>query len=224
MKIVWIGQAGLLIEAGGKTIIIDPYLSDHCGELNPKSHRRMPVDESLFDCKVDVLICTHDHLDHLDEQTLKHFLREDTDLLTLSSAQCWNKLRTYPGNHRHVMFAPDTVWTEDDVRFISVKAVHSEPTAIGVIIEAEGKRLYVTGDTLYSKAIVEQIPYGVDAVFLPINGVGNNMNAKDAADFARDIGAKAAVPLHWGLFDELDPNIFEFENKVIPEIYHEIKL
>ncbi len=224
MKITWIGQAGFLVKACGKTILVDPYLSNSCGEVNPKSQRRMPVDESLFDCNPDILVCTHDHLDHLDSQTLVHFLNEDTSLLTLSSAQSWNKLRGFAGSHRHVIFTPDTVWTEGGVKLTSVKALHSEPTAIGVLIEAESKSVYITGDTLYNTGIVAQAPKGVDLVCLPINGVGNNMNATDAANFARDIGAKAAMPVHWGMFDALDPTAFEFEGSIIPEVYKEIEL
>ena len=61
-------------------------------------------------------------------------------------------------------------------------------------------------------------------MFLPINGVGNNMNADDAKLFAERINAEIAVPVHFGMFDELDPEIFKFKNSVIPEIYKEIKL
>ena len=50
------------------------------------------------------------------------------------------------------------------------------------------------------------------------------MNAHDAADFAYEIGAKAAVPLHWGLFDSLDPETFDFDDKIILEPYKETKL
>ena len=55
-----------------------------------------------------------------------------------------------------------------------------------------------------------------DAVFLPINGVGNNMNAVDSARFAVACGAKVATPLHFGLFDEPDPTSFTVSNCVIP--------
>ena len=61
-------------------------------------------------------------------------------------------------------------------------------------------------------------------IFLPVNGVGNNMNFRDAADFAARSGAKAAVPLHVGMFDELTAEDWEFENKVVPTIYKEIEL
>ena len=50
------------------------------------------------------------------------------------------------------------------------------------------------------------------------------MNAKDAADFAYEIGAKSAVPLHYGLFDSIDPSEFDFEDSVILEPYKETKL
>ena len=49
------------------------------------------------------------------------------------------------------------------------------------------------------------------------------MNMEDGKRFCEQIGAKA-IPLHCGLFDDLDMNKFGYENKVIPEFYKEIKL
>ena len=59
MKITWLGQAGLLFETGGLTIVIDPYLSNSCQRLNPDSFRRVPVDErflKLKTCRSDDLV------------------------------------------------------------------------------------------------------------------------------------------------------------------------
>ena len=50
------------------------------------------------------------------------------------------------------------------------------------------------------------------------------MNMTDAARFAHTIGAKHAVPLHWGLFDGLNGADFPFANKIVPEFFCEIKL
>ena len=50
------------------------------------------------------------------------------------------------------------------------------------------------------------------------------MNAKDAADFAYEIGAKCAVPIHYGLFDNINPEEFDFEDKMLLEPYKETKL
>ena len=64
---------------------------------------------------------------------------------------------------------------------------------------------------------------GIDAVFLPINGVGNNMNAVDAARFAKRCGAKLAIPVHWGMFDGISPESLLFEPKKIPELYTQMR-
>jgi L-ascorbate metabolism protein UlaG (beta-lactamase superfamily) len=93
-----------------------------------------------------------------------------------------------------------------------------------VLIRYNGKVYYITGDTLRSRRVTESLGCQPDVVFLPINGVGNNMNMADAAAFATEIGAKQAVPLHFGMFDDLDPEGFVFENRVIPEIWKEISL
>lgn len=45
------------------------------------------------------------------------------------------------------------------------------------------------------------------------------MNATDAAAFAAKTGAKHSVPIHFGLFDQLDPTIFKTDNAVIPTAY-----
>jgi L-ascorbate metabolism protein UlaG (beta-lactamase superfamily) len=72
--------------------------------------------------------------------------------------------------------------------------------------------------------VLELVEDGVDYCFLPINGVGNNMNAKDASDFAYEIGAHRAVPLHYGLFDDIEPTTFDFEDGLILMPYQPTKL
>lgn len=225
MKITWLGQAGLLLETGNKKIIVDPYLSNSCFKLNPASDRRMPVDEKYLKMKPDVLILTHDHLDHTDPETLEHYLCKNEGILVLASQNAWNHARGMATGHNYVMFNRYTQWTFDDVKFTAVKAEHSDNYAIGVIIEAEGKTYYITGDTLYNTEIFKDLPANIDVVFLPVNGVGNNFNMTDAARFAKEIGAKKVVPVHFGLFDSLEPGKdFACDNKVIPSIYKEIEL
>lgn len=224
MKITWLGQAGLLFEKDGFKIIVDPYLSDSCERLNPNSRRRMPIDKKFLEIKPDMIICTHNHLDHLDPDTLKSYLGEDSEVTVLCTENGFSEVRKFGGKNIYVMMRPGTEWTEGEIKFSAVSAEHSETTAIGVIIDDGDKKYYVTGDTLYNKYILDELPDDIYAVFLPINGVGNNMNMKDAARFAAEVGAEAVVPLHWGLFDGLDPNDFDCENKCIPEIYEEVKI
>ena len=225
MKITWLGQAGLLFESNEIKIIIDPYLSNSVEAIQPHFWRRMPVDENFFKITPDVIVLTHDHLDHTDPDTLKHYLGENTEVCVLASANAWNKVRKIFGGikNNYVQFNHGTEWTEKGVRFKAVYAEHSDNCAIGVVITTKEKTYYVTGDTLYNERIFDNIPNNIDYVFLPINGVGNNMNMEDAKRFCERIGA-VAVPMHCGLFDEKDMNCFEYENKIVPEFYKEIKL
>ena len=227
MKITWLGQAGLLFERDGISIMIDPYLSDSVVKVEPQNFRRVTVDERFYDITPDIMLFTHDHLDHYDPETApRFFAKTDKKMTVLCPASAWKKARTHGNGHNYVRFNRHTEWTEYGFRFKAVKAEHSDDFAIGVIIEdmVENKKYYITGDTLYNATIFADLPKDLDAVFLPINGVGNNMNADDAIRFAKATGAKKAVPLHVGMFDEKKPDIFACDNRVLPEIYKEIKL
>lgn len=224
MKITWLGQAGLLFETNGIKIMADPYLSDSVEKVNPRNFRRVPVKEELFQEDIDIIVITHNHLDHLDHETLGKFLNTDKALTVLAPYEAWQEVRKFGKNHNYVMFNRGTVWTQNGITFTAVKAEHSDLTAIGFIIDDGKEKIYVTGDTLYNKEIFADLPLDIDAVFLPINGVGNNMNITDAKRFAKETGARKAVPVHWGMFDELDPTEFDFGNAVIPTIYEEVKL
>ena len=224
MKITWLGQAGLLIESEGVQVMIDPYLSDSVAAVNSKNYRRVPVEERFLRMRPDVLICTHNHLDHTDPETLKHYLDRDGGILVLAPEAAWQEARKFGHDHNYVRFNRHTQWTYNHIRFTAVKAEHSDPQPIGVIIEAEGKVLYITGDTLYNTEIFADLPEQIDVVFLPVNGVGNNMNMVDAKRFCEMTGARRAVPMHCGLFDSIDMNEFAFEPKAVPAIYEEIVL
>ena len=225
MKITWLGQAGLLFETDTRKILVDPYLSNSMEAIQPHFWRRVPVEETFLHIIPDVIVLTHDHLDHTDPDTLCHYLGEDTAVTVLASGNAWEHVRRCFGGIRnnYVCFNRHTEWTEGDIRFEAVYAEHSDSHAIGVLIYARGKTYYVTGDTLYNQTVFLDLPEHVDYVFLPVNGVGNNMNMADAARFCQRIGA-TAIPLHCGLFDEQDLHAFAYENKIVPEFYKEIPL
>jgi L-ascorbate metabolism protein UlaG (beta-lactamase superfamily) len=224
MKITWLGQAGLLFDNGKVKIMVDPYLSNSVEKVEPLNYRRVPVKEEFLSVTPDVMIFTHDHLDHYDPETAPIFLGDGRKPMTvLCPNSVWHKARQHGKEHNYVLFDRHTEWSEKGFRFSAVKAAHSDAYAIGVIIEEleKSKVYYVTGDTLYNKEIFSELPKNIDVVFLPVNGVGNNMNAEDGERFFKNCGAKRAVPYHVGMFDELSAEIFKANEKIILEIYKE---
>lgn len=224
MKITWLGQAGLLFEDDKYKIMIDPYLSDSVEKVEPKNKRKVKVNPIFLQIQPDVLIFTHDHLDHYDPETAEHYLTRECAVTVLAPYSVWQKVRQYGGEHNYVMFNRHTIWSMGEWKFTAVKAEHSDAAAIGVILDNGKDKYYVTGDTLYNTDLFMDIPSDIKAVFLPVNGKGNNMNMQDAVRFCKAIGHPIAVPIHCGLFDEIDRNEFPYEPKVVPEFYKTVGL
>jgi hypothetical protein len=159
-------------------------------------------------------------LPYIKSETMLHFLSREGDPITvLAPENAYKKLLEFGGDHNYVLLAPHSVWSEGEVTFYSVHAEHSDRTAAGFIIDDGENTYYVSGDTLYNYDVIDDVldlvPDGVGYAFLPINGVGNNMNAQDASDFAYEINAKIGVPLHYGLFDSISPESFDFDERLI---------
>ena len=221
MKITWLGQAGLLFETRDKKILVDPYLSNSVAKIQPHNVRRVPVDERFLNIKPDIIVLTHNHADHLDKETLCHYLSEDSNVLVLASYNAWVEVRKFGGlKNNYVMFNKGTTWTAGDVTFRAVHAEHSDAYAIGVVMTAEGKQYYIMGDTLYSENVFDSLKKAdCQMCFLPVNGVGNNMNATDANRFAKRVKARYNVPIHFGMFDEIDISNVVLKNKLVLSIY-----
>ena len=112
-----------------------------------------------------------------------------------------------------------------DVTITAVPARHESgipgwevPDAIGLLIEAEGLRIYHTGDTEYDlrlRALAFDKSRPIDVMMTVINGAGGNMNAHEAALLAWHIKPKILIPMHHILWKDfsggeqatLDPNL-----------------
>lgn len=222
IRFTWLGQAGVLLDCDGVKILVDPYFTDSAAEI--ACPRKMPVDPSVWDIDPDLILITHEHIDHYDPETVSRFVNENTSRTVLSPFSVRSKLLSCKGKHNLVQVIPGVVWTEGDVVITAVSAVHSDPYAVGFIVEYDDQSVYITGDTLFCPPLLDEISVDVDYVVLPINGKGNNMNASDAAKFADYVDAKCAIPVHFGMLDDLDPSVFQWDEVIIPKIYKEIEL
>lgn len=228
MRITWLGQGGLLLEHQGRTVMIDPYLSDSVEKSNPRMKRLVPADPRLSETIVDILICTHDHLDHTDPGTLNRLLDISREVTVLASGNAWNTVRELGFmQHNVIQFDTGTEVTVQDIHFYAIRAVHSDEAAIGVWISWDDLDIYVTGDTLYHPAIFSSLPGCPDMLFVCINGYGNNMNIVDAVQFANHVGAQCTIPVHWGMFAAADADPEQFKKQMkrstwIPKIYQTV--
>ena len=211
-SVTWLGQCGFYIDTGDLRIMTDPYLSDYLQELmGPSMRRLVPADPAYLSVTPDVMILTHDHQDHMDMPTLQKILLDAPPAIILAPGNAFGQVKANCGKqHNYVLFEEGTEWTQNGVRFKAVKAIHSDRSAIGVLISTEQETIYLTGDTLYSKRIADSVDEPVDLMLAVMNGKGNNMNAVDAARLAKDIQPKAVAPIHWGMFEDFTDDPMKF--------------
>ena len=193
MLIKWLGHASFLIKTSGMKIYIDPYVGDYSE-------------------KADVVLITHGHGDHCDLEKLSMIREPETMILT--SEACSEGI---PEGNVETMSPGD----KNSLNGVTVHAVeaynykrfrspgvpyHPEGTQIGFIVEAEGKRIYHTGDSDYLPSMREL--GGITLALLPIMGRAV-MDVDEAVEAAIGIGPEMAMPMHWR---ESDP--MEFKEKV----------
>ncbi|MDA8442448.1 MAG: MBL fold metallo-hydrolase [Peptococcaceae bacterium] len=204
IETTWLGQGGYIFTLGDKKIAIDPHLSDSLANKN-NWDRLAPIALKPKELKVDLIICTHDHMDHLDEGTLQFIDWSNTRCGGPDS--CLEHLRRLeiPGD-KLVKLNMNTSIQLGGATIYGVYAYHlyagNMVDSIGVVIDFDGTTIYIVGDSLYHKRLLEVKALHPDVLICCINGRLGNMNYKEAADLARELAVKIAIPSHYGMYRE----------------------
>ncbi len=208
LKIRWIGQSGYLLSDGVTTICIDPYLSD---AVNRVANRPRVVKAPFRpeELQTDVVICTHNHLDHVDIDAIP---RMDKKIRFFAPCDCKDTLMEL-GVKQYTNFNEGKTVQIGDFEITAVFADHTVPT-IGLVIKHSGNTLYFTSDTLYHERLTE---IECDILFICINGKLGNMNVNEAIEMTKKIAPKTAVPNHYDMFESNseNPENFRVNNRFI---------
>lgn len=228
----WLGQSGFLIQWDRRCVLFDPYLSDSLTKKyasTNKPHVRMSemvIEPHLLDC-IDVVTSSHNHTDHLDGETLISLLKANPKIsfiipeanrdFVVDRVQCEGlfPIGLNDGEKKEVK----------GFIFHGVPAAHNELERdekgrckfMGYVVKFGKFSVYHSGDTLWYRDM-EQIlePFHVDVAFLPINGndprrgVAGNLNALEAAQLGKKIGASYVIPHHYDMFSFNTANVQDF--------------
>ena len=208
MKLRFLGQSGYLLENGTTTVVIDPYLSDSVNRMAGRPRTLpIPIDPSKLSC--DAVICTHDHLDHLDPDTVTQISNEQFFITTHGGKE---KLASLGKRNVTALSLGESIRV-GEVELTAVFANHTVE-AFGLIVRAEGKTLYFSGDTLFDERLFAIKEYAPDATLICINGRLGNMNVKEALTVAEEIGAKINIPNHYDMFESNSENPHLFSDRI----------
>lgn len=219
----WLGQSGFLVQWQGSHLLLDPYLSDSLTEKYADSeqpHVRMTelvVDPSRLDF-VDVVTSSHNHTDHLDRETLVPIMQANPDLVLVVPAANQKFAAERLG------VEPDRLTTITDGETVQAGAFELTglPAAhetverdkqrrckfLGYIVRFGNWIVYHSGDTVLYSGLADRLrAWKIDVALLPINGsrperrVPGNFWGHEAAQLAKDINARMAIPCHYEMFE-----------------------
>ncbi|MCM3786691.1 metal-dependent hydrolase [Neobacillus mesonae] len=205
MKITYYGHSCLLVEAEGKKVIIDPFLTG-----NPKA--TISADE----VKVDAVLLTHAHSDHFGD-TLAIAKQNDCPVVAVYELADYCQSQGVKAHHMNTGGSHQF----DGFKVKFTLAFHSSSLDIdgkpvylgqpaGILLTMGGKTLYHAGDTaLFGDMKIIGELNQIDIAALPI-GDGLTMGPEDAAIAASWIRADKVIPIHYNTFPglEQDPNHF----------------
>ncbi|MCB2032960.1 MAG: MBL fold metallo-hydrolase, partial [Ottowia sp.] len=100
-RLAWLGHAGVLLQVDGQNVLIDPQLSDYAGPLPWLSaRRRVPAPIAPEELpRIDLLLVTHNHYDHLDAATLARLRAagQDPRVLVPLGLKAWFEAQGWSG-------------------------------------------------------------------------------------------------------------------------------
>ena len=143
----YLGHATVLIELAGRRILTDPVLTDRVAFIR----RTVASPDRDHQQAIDLVLISHGHLDHLHRASLEAVGR---DVLTIVPRGMGAMVRRW--GLRHVLVAdPHERFELGPLTVTATPAVHSgyrppngpRGTAVGYLIEADGRRIYFAGDT-----------------------------------------------------------------------------
>lgn len=211
--VTWVGHASWIVRIGGLTVLTDPVWSR---KILGTPARVTPAGVAWSALpRVDAVVISHNHYDHLDWPTVKRLPR-DTPVLVPAGLARWFTRRGFTR-------VTELDWWEavelKGVRFDFVPAHHWSKRSLvdtcrtlwggWVLTDAEGQRIYFAGDTGYGhwfSQIGRRYP-GIDLALLPIGAYDPrwwlkdvHCDPEDAVRAVQDVGARRMAPMHWATF------------------------
>ncbi|SNT27497.1 MBL fold metallo-hydrolase [Sphingopyxis indica] len=229
IQATWIGQATLLVQMEGLNILTDPHFTERASPfswMGPKRTVRPALSVEQLP-KIDLVLISHDHYDHLDRETIHLLLEKQPQIQYYAPLGIGRWLIQEGVSAKNVA---ELDWW-DEAAFQNMKVVATplqhwgrrSPLDTNVrlwsgwIVAGESHRFVFIGDTGYDKSHFAEIGrrYGpFDLAAIPIGAYeprwfmkDQHVNPEEAVLIHGDIQSKLSIGIHWGTFVLTDEDL-----------------
>jgi L-ascorbate metabolism protein UlaG (beta-lactamase superfamily) len=234
VKITYIGHATLLLEIEGTRILTDPNFETSLGRFLPRVSAPGIALEALP--KLNALLLTHAHADHLSFKSLDALPR-DIPLFAPGSVAQWLNRKGYshaqplnPGGTEHL--------AEGALRIHAGRATHLgnrygfdrwRSDANMYLLESAAESIFFAGDTALTDETHHLVEHHLwkqerrlDVALLPIGWAPawkpgfrkGHLTGEDALSLFATLKARAMLPYHWGTFRHVTSTAFDAINRL----------
>lgn len=236
LRVTSVGHVTFLVQTAGLNILTDPVWSERASPVTWAGPKRVRPPGIVFDelPKIDLVIVSHNHYDHLDVATLKRLYERDKPriITPLGNARImglpadevdWGDMVAI-GNRARIVATPLQHW--------SARGFGDRNKALwaGFVIDVPGGAIFFAGDTGYGDWWIEAVRRAAPDIRLAILPIGAfqprwfmkeaHMNPEEAVRAFLGIGARHALASHFGVFPLADDAFGEAERefaKLAPE-------
>ncbi|MBE7636048.1 MBL fold metallo-hydrolase [Sneathiella sp. P13V-1] len=225
--ITWLGQASFLIRMNGRTFLTDPYLSSHASPSRIAGPKRFVEPGLRIEDlpKIDYLVLSHNHYDHLDSRTLKK-LAGKTEMMAIVPLGLGRYMEKRGFHHVQEMDWWDSLQAGD----VTLRALPSQHWSKRTLFDRnkslwasfafEGKnnKVFFTGDTGYGP-LFKDIGEDFGPFDYTLVGIGayepreimkaHHTNPEEAVQIGLDVKSRILVGMHWGTVRLTDEPLFE---------------
>ncbi len=227
-SITWLGHATFLIRINGMTILTDPYLTEFASPLWEFGPRRYVQPGISLDNlpSIDIIVVSHNHLDHLDAETIETLQGKDSIHVfvplglksffidrgyTNVEELDWNRRSSYGG-----------------IELTALPAIHFSGRGLNDknktlwcswSISSQSRKIFFSGDTSYSPTLfktIGQVNGPFDLAIVSIGayktrkyGPASHLTPEEAAKVVMETKSNVAVAMHWGTIQLSDEPPFE---------------
>lgn len=226
LRVTWFGHSSSLIEIDGVRLLIDPVWDERASPMTWAGPKRFYAPTVALDDlpQIDAVLISHDHYDHLGEQTVRSLAKLRPETRWITSLGVGAILRRFGVRAEQIT---ELNWTETahisgtggaELTITSLPSRHfsgrsmfnrMETLWASFVLRGSEHTLYYGADSGWWEGFTEiGAAYGpFDLTMLEIGAYNDlwrqiHLGPENAARAFRAMGAKGLLmPIHWGLFD-----------------------